>query len=136
MAKITMTKFINGLDLGKIPKSRASEDPLLTEAEKKEYGCLQWASTQCRPEIAPAISLSNQGQETTISSLKTLYDTLHYLKSAETQGILFQDIPFTKETVILAFSDASWANASRSGSQVSSSASPPPWSRESHRSLA
>ena len=119
---ITMEKFINGLDQGAVTRGRLTEDPLLTEAEKREYrsvsGCLQWASTQCRPEIAPAISLSNQGHDTTITSLKNLYEALSYLKQTPKQGLTMQDVPLNRDTFIIAYSDASWANAARSGSQI------------------
>ena len=119
---ITMGKFIKGLESGKIPRGRAKDSLTLTPNEHREFrsvaGCLQWAATQCRPEIAPAISLSNHGQETTIKELRDLYEALDYLITTPHQGMRMQDLPFGKGSMLLAFSDASWANASRSGSQI------------------
>ncbi|CAK9103941.1 unnamed protein product [Durusdinium trenchii] len=120
--KITMQGFLDALDVGKIAKGRSSQDPVMTPMEQKEYrsvsGCLQWAATQCRPEISPLISLSNQGAQTTYQGLKDLYEGLDYLKSTSDQGLTIQDIPFTKDSLVLGYSDASWCNASRSGSQI------------------
>ncbi|CAK9109800.1 unnamed protein product, partial [Durusdinium trenchii] len=120
--KITMAKFINGLDSAKLPRGRTSSPPELTPLEHREFrsvsGCLQWASTQCRPEIGAVVSLSNQGKETTCHNLKDLYDAMSYLKSSPHEGLLMQDIPMNQKTVIVTFSDASWCNAARSGSQI------------------
>ena len=120
--KITMQGFLDALDVGKIAKGRSSQDPVMTPMEQKEYrsvsACLQWAATQCRPEISPLISLSNQGAQTTYQGLKDLYEGLDYLKSTSDQGLTIQDIPFTKDSLVLGYSDASWCNASRSGSQI------------------
>ncbi|CAK9010797.1 unnamed protein product [Durusdinium trenchii] len=119
---IKMEKFIEGLDSGKIPKGRSTQDPKLTASEHQEFrsvsGCLQWTATQCRPEVSPLVSLANQGAETSYVHLKSLYDGISYLKKTSSQGLCIQDIPFRKDTLILAFSDASWCNASRSGSQI------------------
>ena len=120
--KITMEKFINGLDHGRLPRGRAQQSPTLSADEQKEFrsasGCLQWAATQCRPEIAPTISLANHGQNTSIKDLKDLYEALAYLKETPKQGLLMQDVPFTEDMMLLAYSDASWANAANSGSQI------------------
>ncbi|CAK9045906.1 unnamed protein product [Durusdinium trenchii] len=90
---IKMEKFIEGLDSGKIPKGRSTQDPKLTASEHQEF----------RSELR---------------HLKSLYDGISYLKKTSSQGLCIQDIPFRKDTLILAFSDASWCNASRSGSQI------------------
>ena len=120
--KITMSKFLNGLTPAKLPKGRTSSPPELTPTEQREFrsvsGCLQWASTQCRPEIGAAVSLSNQGNETTCHNLKDLYEAMSFLKNTPHEGLLMQDIPVNTKTVIVTYSDASWSNAARSGSQI------------------
>ena len=94
----------------------------LTEEEQKELrsisGSLQWLATQSRPEIAPVVSLTAHGDAATIHDLKNLYATVGYLKQSSKAGILMQDVPVNEDTVILAYSDSSWANASKSGSQI------------------
>ena len=118
--KITMKKFIDGLDTGALRKGRLGQK--LDQNEKKEFrsvsGCLQWAASQCRPDISPLVSLSNQGEETTTSNLKDLYEGLDYLKDTSHLGLVIQDIPFDKNTVVMTYSDSSWNNAKRSGSQL------------------
>ena len=120
--KISMSKFIEGLDSGSIQRGRLKEDPKLSPSEYQEFrsvsGCLQWAATQARPEIAPVVSLSNHGNDTTIAHLRDLYEALDLLKSTQDAGITIQDVPFNKSSVVLTYTDASWANAQRSGSQI------------------
>ena len=75
--KITMTSFINSLDVGVIKKGRLQQNPALTPEEQKELrsvsGCLQWISTQCRPEVSAIVSLTGHGAEATITDLRNLY---------------------------------------------------------------
>ncbi len=82
--KITMSKFINGLDLGRVEKGRLKKDSQLSESEQKELrsvsGCLQWAATQVRPEIASQVSLTPHGSQASINDLKSLYNTIQFLK--------------------------------------------------------
>ena len=120
--KISMKKFIDGLQPGKIQRGRLQGEQVLNDQEKQEYrsvaGCLQWVSTQCRPEVGPAVSLSNHGNETTISDLRSLYETIEFLKSTPSDGIVLPDLPLNQSTIVLTYTDSSWANASRSGSQI------------------
>ena len=71
---ITLKKFLEGIDFGDIPKGRMKQPPQLSVEERKELrsigGCLQWAATQTRPEIAATVSLSAHGDEATIQDLK------------------------------------------------------------------
>ena len=120
--KITMTKFIQTLDVGQVQRGRLQQPPALTPSEQKELrsvsGCLQWAATQARPEIAPTVSLTPHGSEATIYDLKSLYGTIDFLKATPENGILIQDVAVNKNTVMVGYSDASWANAKKSGSQI------------------
>ena len=47
-----------------------------------------------------------------------LLATMDYLKQTPSLGILIQDVPVDASTMVLAYSDSSWANASKSGSQI------------------
>ena len=120
--KITMTKFIQTLDSGQIPRGRLQQPPGLSPAEQRELrsvsGCLQWAATQARPEISPAVSLTPHGAEATIYDLKSLYSTIDFLKATSENGITIQDVPVGKDSLLVGYSDASWANAKKSGSQI------------------
>ena len=120
--KVTMKKFIDGLDLGNLPRGRLQQAPELSPSEQKELrsvsGCLQWAATQARPEIAATVSLTAHGSEAKIQDLKHLYSTISFLKETSDHGILIQDIPINKQTLLVGYSDASWANAKKSGSQI------------------
>ena len=76
--KITMASFINSLDVGTIKKGRLQQNPALTPDEQKELrsvsGCLQWVSTQCRPEVSAIV-----GARLSIVAAvdaKSLYDAL------------------------------------------------------------
>ena len=120
--KITMKKFIEGLDSGKLHRGRLQGDPSLVPSEQKELrsvtGCLQWLATQSRPEIAPVVSLTTHGAAATTADLKNLYAAIDYLKETPQCGILLQDVPINEHTVVIGYSDASWGNARRSGSQI------------------
>ena len=120
--KITMTSFIDSLDVGVIKKGRLQQNPALTLDEQKELrsvsGCLQWVSTQCRPEVSAIVSLTGHGAEATITDLRNLYAIIKYLKQTPDDGLILPDIPFDESTVVLAYSDSSWANARKSGSQI------------------
>eukprot|EP00435_Cladocopium_sp_Y103_P046116 s2171_g13.t1 len=120
--KITMTNFIENLDYGTIAKGRLSKQPELSPAEQQECrsvtGCLQWVATQARPEIAPTVSLCNHGGNTTVSDLKCLYEAIDFLKETPNDGIVLPCVPIDRDTMLLAYSDSSWANARRSTSQL------------------
>ena len=119
---ITMKKFIDGLDRGSLKKGRLQQDEKLSSQEQRELrsvsGCLQWASTQARPEISPSVSLSGHGDQATIKDLRHLYSIIDYLKETSDQGLMIQDIPVGVKSMVMAYSDSSWSNASKSGSQL------------------
>ena len=119
--KISMHKFIETVEPYKISRGRVAKDPALTDQERRDFrsvsGCLQWLGSQARPELCPAVSLSNHGLETEIGHLKTLYETVDYVKSTPFQGITIQDVPMNKSTLLVTYTDASWNNAAHSASQ-------------------
>lgn len=119
---ITLSKFLETVDPYVLPKGRMQKPEKLTESEQREFrsiaGCLQWLGSQARPDLCPAISLSNHGQNTTIYDLKTLAETLQYAKDTSEYGFIVQDVPVNENSVILTYTDASWGNAGHSASQM------------------
>ena len=120
--KITMKKFLDTVDSYKLPRGRLQQDEVLTAAEQREFrsiaGCLQWLGSQSRPDVSPAISLCNHGQQTTIHDLRNLAETLDHAKNTADMGMIIQDVPLDKSSILLTYTDASWANAGHSSSQL------------------
>ena len=120
---ITMQKFLNTIDSYQMPRGRLQKSDLLTSDEQREFrsiaGCLQWLGSQARPDVSPAISLCNHGQQTTIHDLRSLAETLQHAKETANLGMVIQDVPFTKRSVLMTYTDASWANAAHSASHWS-----------------
>ncbi|CAE7534105.1 UCK2 [Symbiodinium necroappetens] len=117
---VCQKEFIDGMDPGKVPRG-SDLQKLLTPDQKAEFrsiaGCLQWISGQCRPELAAANSLANHGNQTTLGDLRDLYQAVDFARETRDDGFVIPDVPISKATVILAYSDASWANAEQSRSQ-------------------
>ena len=117
---VCQKEFIDGMDPGKVPRG-SDLQKLLTPDQKAEFrsiaGCLQWISGQCRPELAAANSLANHGNQTTLGDLRDLYQAVDFARETRDDGFVIPDVPINKSTVILAYSDASWANAEQSRSQ-------------------
>ena len=80
-------------------------------------GCLQWLAGQCRLDIASTVSLSNAGSDVTYGNLQGLYEALQFVKDSADSGIVLRPIPIDVSTTVVAYSDASWANAPGSASQ-------------------
>lgn len=119
---ITMQKFLDTVDSYQMPRGRLQKSELLTAEEQREFrsiaGCLQWLGSQARPDVSPAISLCNHGQQTTIHDLRSLAETLQHAKDTSNLGMVIQDVPFNKHSVLMTYTDASWANAAHSASQM------------------
>ena len=119
---ITMKKFLETVEPYELPRGRMKQPEVLTPDEQKEFrsiaGCLQWLGSQTRPDVSPAISLCNHGQQTTIHDLKALAETLQHAKNTQELGLVIQDVPVNKESVLMTYTDASWANAAHSTSQM------------------
>ena len=117
--KITMQAFTDNLQPGKVPRGRDLTD-LLNDDERQEFrivtGCLQWMANQARLEVSPAVSL--KGHMTTVGDLTALYEAMLLTKSTRDAGLLFTNIPVNHETMLITYTDASWANASHSSSQL------------------
>ena len=117
---ITQKEFIQGLDMPRV-SCRGRKDEVLSPSDWPEFrsisGCLQWLSGQCRLDISSAVSLSNKGQETTYGDLEQLYQALTYVKETPGSGIVIYPVPLDDSTILVEYSDSSWANAHKSAGQ-------------------
>ena len=57
-------------------------------------------------------------KQPTIYDLKSLYGTIDFLKATSENGILIGDAAVGKSNLLVSYSDASWANAEKSGSKI------------------
>ena len=80
-------------------------------------GSLQWLAGQTKPELAPVISLSNKGEETSYRDLKALYSALEFAKQTSDEGLVLADVPLRASTTLVSYADASFANAPQLRSQ-------------------
>ena len=121
--KISQDNFVKNLTYGKIKKGRLAGENLLDPDEWKEMrsaaGCLQWLGGQCRPDVAAVASVANKGSETTAQDLKKAHEAIAAVKEdAPTNGIVFPAVSFGRgSTIIVTYTDSSWANAARHASQ-------------------
>ncbi|CAE7919464.1 GIP [Symbiodinium necroappetens] len=117
---VSQVEFIGGMASGKIPRGSKLDEPL-TPAQRAEFrsvtGCLQWVAGQSRPELSAVNSLSNHGGATTLSDLEALYEAVDFAAATKENGFVIPDIPVTKASIVITFSDASWANAENCRSQ-------------------
>ena len=118
--RLTQKAFLDGLVQGKLPKGIDLEEKLDKE-HKEEFrsvaGCLQWLSSQTRPELSPFISLSNKGELTTYGDLKTLFLVLDFAKQTAAAGMILADVPFASSTTLVSYADSSFANTPQLRSQ-------------------
>ena len=63
------------------------------------------------------MSLANHGSQTTYEHLGLLYEALHFVKQTSGLGITLYPVPIDETTTVVAYSDASCANAQNSASQ-------------------
>ena len=115
MYRVTQTGFIKHMEGGQLPPGRLQKDPKLSTSEMQDFrsicGSLQWLSGQSSPDVSAVASLCHRGKDTDITDLKKLLDATNNVKKTPEDGITFPAIPFNKQSVIVAVSDSSWANA-------------------------
>ena len=118
---LCQAEFIDGMTMGKIPRG-AELDAALSAEQKAEFRsiseCLQWLSTQTRPDLSVTNSLANKGDKTTVGDLKSLYQALEFARSTKNDGIIIEDVALNRGSVLVTYSDASWANAEMCRSQL------------------
>jgi hypothetical protein len=119
--RVTQKAFISKLTPGSLPTGRLQKPLKLTDEERKEFrsvcGCLQWLAGQCRPELCAPTSLSHKGADTDVHDLKVLYECLDFTKKTPDSGIVYPAVPLNRASTLIAYSDASWSNASNFKSQ-------------------
>ena len=118
---LSQESFIRALTLTPVPKWRTlMKDASLTPAEVTELksggGCLHWLVGQTRPDLAAGTSLS-MGGDPTVTNLLQINRLLKEATRTKDWRLRFSPIDLTKAKIV-AFSDASWANADDLKSQA------------------
>ena len=112
---VTQKSFIQNASAGKLSPGRLQQDASLTGDEMSDFrsavGSLQWLSGQTRPDLAAAASLCQKGSKTEITDLQKVYESIRHARETPEYGLGFGALPFNKNSVILVYTDASWANA-------------------------
>eukprot|EP00439_Symbiodinium_sp_Y106_P039174 s4486_g4.t2 len=101
---VTQEAFIDGMDTGSLPKGRAKLGEKLTPDEWREFRSISGVARR-QP------LLSNRGAETSYTDLRRLYETVDYLKATRSNGLVYQDIPVSMASLLVTYTDSSWANA-------------------------
>ena len=117
---LTQKQFIAGMKVGNVQCKKRLDEKLLPEdmAEFRSVaGCLQWLAGQCRPDVASTVSLCSKGTNSTYKELQTLYEAVQHLHNTSDVGIHMWPVPLNDHTLIVSYSDSSWANAAGSASQ-------------------
>ena len=118
---LSQEKFIKAITIEAVPKWRAvsPNSPLgpreVTEP-KSGGGCLHWLIGQTRPDLAAATSLNMSGQPT-VNNLIEINKLLREAQRTQDWSLRFVPVPLEKAKII-AYSDASWANAEGLKSQA------------------
>ena len=117
---LTQSKFIAGMKVGNVACKKRL-DQVIQPEDMPEFrsvaGCLQWLAGQCRPEVASTVSLCSRGTKSTYKDLQCLYDAVHLLHASPNSGINMWPVPVHQHSLLVSFSDSSWANAEGSASQ-------------------
>ncbi|CAE7223119.1 LZTR1 [Symbiodinium necroappetens] len=116
---VCQKEFIEGMTSGKIPRG-ADPDAVLSTEQRAEFrsvtGCLQWISGQSRPKSPRSTACRTteaRPRSTTFAPSTRQSTSRRRLK----RTALIPDVPVNKASVVLSFSDASWANAEHCRSQ-------------------
>ena len=116
--EIKQQKFIEAFKSGKI--SDKKDDPL-KPSDFPEYrsvaGSLQWVSGQTRPDVAATVSLHSKGSKAQYSDLLAMYDAVEHLRNTKTKGFIMNPANINQSTIMVTYSDSSWANAENYASQ-------------------
>ena len=60
-------------------------------------------------------SLTNRGNESTLTELKQLYSLSEYFVRTSFDGLVFHGIPINEQSIVVTYGDCSWANARSTG---------------------
>ena len=117
---LTQSSFIAGMQVGNVRCKGRLEETLKPE-DLPEYrsvaGCLQWLAGQTRPDIASTVSLCSKGAKSTYQDLQNMYNAVQHLHQSSDVGINMWPVALNAHTLVVSFSDSSWANAAGSASQ-------------------
>lgn len=115
---IKQQKFIEAFKSGKIS---GKKDEPLKPSDFPEYrsvaGSLQWVSGQTRPDVAATVSLHSKGSKAQYSDLLAMYDAVEHLRNTKTKGFIMNPVDINQSTLVVTYSDSSWANAENYASQ-------------------
>ena len=119
---LSQRSFVKALSLSPIPKWRSlMKDDALTQPEitelKSGIGCLHWLTGQTRPDLAAGASLNQGGSRPTVTHLIEVNKLLKEAMKSENFKLTFVPINLAVARIV-AFSDASWANAEDLRSQA------------------
>ena len=116
---LNQAKFIDAIKGGKVSTKKLKET--IAPDDMSEFrsvaGCLQWVSGQTRPDVASAVSLSSRGSKSTYQDLHNMYQAISHLQKTKDDGFNMLPTPINDATLIVCYSDSSWANAEGSTSQ-------------------
>ena len=116
---LTQEKFISTLKSGTVNKKRLKDTlDVAGQSELRSVaGCLQWVAGQCRPEVASTVSLSCRGSKSTYEDLSNMYKAIDHLIATPHQGLTLLPVRINMMTLLVSYSDSSWANAEGHASQ-------------------
>eukprot|EP00971_Amphidinium_carterae_P323666 6432341-Amphidinium_carterae.1 len=94
-------------------------DQLVGDSDKTAFrsatGTLQWISSTSRPDISSWCSLLQRATPT-LTDLRGLYEAIEFVRETSEQGITINPVPLVG-SVLVVYSDSSFANADKGGSQ-------------------
>ena len=116
---LNQAKFIESIKPGKVDKKRLKEN--IDASDMPEFrsvaGCLQWVAGQTRPDIAPVVSLCSKGTKSTYADLQAMYSAVDHLIETKDAGFNMFPTVISESSLIISYTDSSWANAEGYASQ-------------------
>ena len=116
---LNQSQFIESIKGGKVSSKKLKET--ISAQDMSEFrsvaGCLQWVSGQTRPDVASAVSLSSRGTKSTYQNLHDMYQAISHLKKTKDDGFNMLPTRINDATLVVCYSDSSWANAEGHTSQ-------------------
>lgn len=110
---LNQTKFIDAITGGHVAKKQFSETvkPEDMSEFRSVAGSLQWVAGQTRPDVASTVSLSCKGTKSTYQNLNDMYQAIEHLQNTKDSGFVMTPTAISESTIVVCYSDSSWANA-------------------------
>ena len=110
---LNQTKFIDAIKGGRVQKKQLAETvkPEDMSEFRSVAGSLQWVAGQTRPDVAATVSLSCKGAKSTYQNLSDMYQAIEHLQNTKESGFVMTPTPISESTIVVCYSDSSWANA-------------------------